>query len=426
MSSVGVCDFQVGSIINGKYRVSRKLGEGAYGKVYMVIDSSGNEYALKVIQLLDVPADIQKKLLARFEMEYQTGLIDCPYLVHSIDHGFISGNPFILMEYCPHGDLRQAPPSFDWNKAAHHILYGLKALHINGKVHRDLKPENVLITREGRCALTDFGISGDRNKRLTERDGRGAPLQKMGTYAFMPPEQLEPPTGDATVLPTTDIFSFGVTLYLLLTGELPFGPLRDNNELAIYIRNMREGRWRREALKGSPFYKAIDGCLEPNYKKRLQSVDEVLKMLPDCEDKDPNMIPQSTLGVSEGNGFLLRVMQGEDYGRVYDLTQIMGRMNFITLGRLDGFTSNDIQLKETQSTYISRKHCTIARDGNHLVIKDGQRDIHSAAGWKHSTNGTFVNSTEVTEFGYYLSLGDIITIGDTKLRMEPYRISMYT
>ena len=72
--------------------------------------------------------------------------------------------------------------------------------------------------------------------------------------------------------------------------------------------------------------------------------------------------------------------------------------------------------------YISRRHCTIEPDGNHFLIRDGQKSGYS---WKRSTNGTYVNSTEVTERGFYLAPDDIITIGDVKMRFEPYYIKRY-
>lgn len=414
------CDFTIGDTIAGKYRVVRCLGEGSFGKVYQVADNTGNKYALKILKMWDIPQNLQEKILARFDMEYETGRIESPYLVHSYDHGMINGNPYILMEFCPNGDLSHMPPSTDWNKVAHEVLYGLGALHRNGKVHRDLKPENVLIKEDGTAALTDFGIAGDRNRRLTITDGSGKPIQKFGTVIFMPPEQLNPER-EATVLPTTDIFSFGVMLFLLLTGELPYGPLNNQNDLVIYTTRGRKGEWNREALKNSPFYNAIEGCLVPNFKQRLQSVDDVIKLLPWCPD-----IRTTDTGIqSPKDGFLLRVMQGEEYGKTYDLTRMLQNMNFITIGREDRFTTNDIAIKEDQSTYISRQHCTIEKDADgSFKIKDGQRDVHSYSGWHRSTNGTFVNSAEASENGYYLREGDIISIGDVKLRLEAYANDM--
>lgn len=410
------CDFTIGETIAGKYRVTRCLGEGSFGKVFLVLDSIGNKYALKLLKMREIPPSLRDKILARFDMEYETGKIESPYLVHSYDHGFIAENPYILMEFCPNGDLSNLPPSTDWNRVAHEVLYGLGTLHRNGKVHRDLKPENVLIKEDGTAALTDFGISGDRNRRLTVFGGDGIPLQKFGTYAFMPPEQVQPEKGEATVLPTTDIFSFGVMMYFLLTGELPFGLLRDHNDLVKYTNRSKKGDWNKTALKNSPFYNAIEGCLVPNFRQRLQSVEDVIRLLPYYEDsrkKEP-----TTMSIVDG--FLLRVMQGEEYGKIYDLTRLLQDMDFITIGRADKMTSNDIAIREEQSTYISRQHCTIEKDDGYFQILDGQRDIHSYNGWHRSTNGTYVNSTEVSERGYYLRDGDIITIGDVKIRFESY------
>lgn len=411
------CDFTIGDTIASKYRVVRCLGEGSYGKVYQVFDNTGNKYALKILKMWEIPTNLHDKILARFDMEYETGRIESPYLVHSYDHGLIKGNPYILMEFCPNGDLSHLPPSTDYNRIAHEVLYGLGSLHRNGKVHRDLKPENVLIKEDGTAALTDFGIAGDRNNRLTVTDGSGKPTQRFGTYIYMPPEQIKPDDSKATVLPTTDIFSFGVMMFLLLTGELPFGPLNNQNDLVIYTTRGKKGEWNRTALKGSPFYNAIEGCLIPNFKQRLQAVEDVIKLLPPYYACD-------TIGThvtSRPDGFLLRVMQGEEYGRTYDLTHMLQNMNFLTIGRADKFTNNDIAIKENQSTYISRKHCTIEKESDgSFKIRDGQRDIHSYDGWHRSTNGTYVNSAEASDKGYYLREGDIISIGDVKIRFEAY------
>lgn len=414
------CDFTVGDSIAGKYRVTRCLGDGSFGKVYQVSDNAGTKYALKFLKMWEFPEALHENILKRFDMEYETGLIDSPYLVHSYDHGIIDGNPYILMEFCPNGDLSHLPPSTDWNKVAHEVLYGLDALHHNGKVHRDLKPENVLIKEDGTAALTDFGIAGDRNHRLTVTDRSGKPVQKFGTYIYMPPEQNSPDKAEATVLPTTDIFSFGVMLFSLLTGELPFGPLQDHNDLARYMACGKRGEWNRTALKGSPFYDAIDGCLIPNYRQRLQSVNEVVNLLPPCSDVHSTN-PMVSHSASNVKGYMLRVMQGEEYGKTYDLSKMLQNMKFLTIGRADRFTPNDIAIKEEQSTYVSRRHCTIYKENDgSFKICDGQRDIHSFSGWQRSTNGTYVNSTETSENGFYLCPGDIISIGDVKMRFEPY------
>ena len=419
------CDFDIGQQIDNRYTVTKGLGEGAFGMVFKVSDRYGRTYALKVLKLWEVHPEIRQHLADRFEMEYQTGQIESPYLVHSVGHGLVSGNPYILMEFCPNGDLTHAPIGTDWNVVGQQVLLGLKALHQCGKVHRDLKPENVLIKQDGTAALTDFGISGDRNKRMTERNLWGKPQQIFGTYAYMPPEQVDPHR-DATVLPTTDIFSFGVMMYQLLTGSLPFGDINNEADLVLYLRAGKEGRWNRNALcrshYGAMYATVIDGCLQPDFHKRLQSVDEVLTLLPKaniCYD----LLQQPVHTPSHVKGLQLRIMQGEEYGKTYDLTTACKQAGgLVTIGRWDVSVRNTIPILEQSSSYISRKHCTLEYDesSRHWYIRDGQWDRSSFGGWKTSLNGTFVNAKEVSPDGYFIQIGDIISIGDVKLRVEAY------
>lgn len=419
---VSRCDFNIGEYIDGRYCVTRHLGEGSFGNVFLVEDSSKHTFALKLLKLWEVPPDIRTALTNRFEMEYQTGRIDCPYLVQSLNRGMVEGNPYIVMEYCPNGDLTQYVGN-NWVKIGQDILLGLKALHTRGKVHRDLKPENVLIKANGTAALTDFGISGDRNKRMTERNILGKPMQIFGTYAYMPPEQVKPRNGDATVLPTTDIFSFGVMMYQMLTGNLPFGSLNNHNDLANYVSNADKGVWNRSALdrstSGMHYKSVIEGCLIPDFRSRLQSVDEVLKLMPARVSQEQDVAYQKPTHIT---GYLLRIMQGEEYGKTYNITNILRDKNIVTMGRNDVGVSNTIAIQEQQSCYISRRHCTLEYDvaSRTWYIRDGQWDKNSTLGWKTSLNGTFVNSKEVNKNGYYLEVGDIISIGDTKLRFEAY------
>lgn len=423
------CSLSIGDIVDGKFQVKKILGEGSFGKVYAVQNSHGELLALKLLKLWEVPSEIRESLVVRFDMEFETGCIESNYLVHSLSHGLILGNPYIVMEYCPNGDLLSLSNSsnVDLSKAATHILYGLKALHGRGKVHRDLKPENVLIKRNGDFALTDFGISGDRNKRMTERNILGKPKQIFGTYAYMPPEQLKP-NKDATVLPTTDIFSFGVMMYQLITGDLPFGPLESEHDLVQYMRRGKNGDWDRQLLSrtycGSEWARLIDGCLTPNYQQRLQTTDDVLKLVPKSR-YEVNTVHEEIRDYQTKiiNGVLLRIMQGEDYGRVYYLDKMLrGDSSILSMGRKDEGVYNDIAIIENNSSYISRKHCTLELDYEigSWIIRDGQWDRYDTGGWRRSTNGTYVNSKEVPINGLVFSPGDIISIGDTKLRAEAY------
>lgn len=425
------CDFHVGSLIDGKYSVDRPLGEGTFGKVYRVKRiSDGRMFALKLLKLWAVESLEREKLLKRFDQEYETGRIESEYLVQSYGKGTVEGNPYILMEYCPGGDLLSGVENgtVDLSKAASEILLGLKSLHANGKVHRDLKPENVLIKADGKAALTDFGIAGDRNKRLTERGLLGVPKEVFGTYAYMPPEQVNPRRGDATVLPTTDLFSFGVMMFQLITCELPFGSLNNESDLYQYVTRGKSENWNRDLLRtsksGQKWMPLIEGCLRADFHIRLQTADLALSLIPATHQSCriqvdvPPVVPQYKSGIA------LRVMQGEEYGKIYKLTELVvsAGKRVITIGRNDEDIQNIIPIKETESSYISRKHCTLEYNpvNNTWLLRDGQWDAFTSSKWKVSTNGTYIGSKEVPMNGVVINIGDIISIGDAKLRVEGY------
>ena len=425
------CDIRTGECIGGKYTVEKLLGEGTFGQVFKVSDLQSRQlWALKLFKFWELPSDQRKGMLSRFQMEYETGQIKSNYLIQSVEYGYVKGNPYIVMEYCPNGDLLQrvgTNQAIDLIKTGREILFGLKDLHSFGKVHRDLKPENVLIKTDGTAVLTDFGICGDRKKRITVTDLFGRPTEITGTVIYMAPEQAKPKNREVTVLPTMDIFAFGVMMYQLITGEFPFGPLNTEDDLVYYLRNAREGNWNRKSLlkysEGQIFDRAIADCLQPDFKKRLQTVDEVLALLPRSSgfshSHSSNYIPQPAV-----NGVLLRVMQGEDYGAAFKLNELLqGTSRIVTVGCNDTFVKNRLPLTENFSRYISRRHCTLERtSANQWFIRDGQWDKNATAndGWKNSLNGTFVNSAEVSLAGMPIYPGDIITIGDAKLRVEGY------
>ncbi len=422
------CDFKPGDVIDNRYSVRKTLGEGSFGVVYLVEDGRGNKYALKLMRLWEVPAEIRQPLMDRFEMEFKTGQIDCDNLVRSIANGIVGGNPYIVMEYCSGGDLEPylGKPDSRTPQICQDILIGLNALHARGKVHRDLKPENVLFKQNGKAALTDFGISGDRTHRMTQRNIFGKPNQVFGTYAYMPPEQATRARGGATVLPTTDIFSFGVLLFQLLTGQLPFGSLESHNELAEYQKRGKDGIWNRGLLNNVPngqqWSRLIDGCLKPDFKERLQTVEEVLRLLPQQAggyQREPVRMVQSYIPQQVTRGFQLRILQGEEFGRTYNLSQMASTgQRILTVGRQLG---NTIKIKSDFSDFISRFHCTMELDTNsrQWVIRDGQWQ-REARRWVNSSNGTYVNSRPVPQNGFYLSTGDIIAMGDVTMRFENF------
>lgn len=450
-SSVEMCDFKPGDTIDHRWKVETVIGEGTFGRVFKVSGKDGKIYALKLLKLWEIPADERPNLLKRFDREYETGLIKSLYLVRSISKGTVKGNAYFVMEYCAGGDLLQATSrtSINLSIIGSHVLMGLRDLHLNGKVHRDLKPGNVLLRTDTEAVLTDFGISGDQNNRMTQRGLMGIPKERFGTIAYMPPEQINPKRGNATVLPTTDIYSFGVLMYQLLTGILPFGPLDSEADVPRYVYNGKMGKWDRELLSKYPGADAwlplLEGCLDPDFKTRLQTVDDVLTLVPGRPaDKGlPKHNPIFNRDTSQG--MILRVMQGEEYGRVYNLNDYIKDGNSIVyVGRESVQVGNHIPLVERESCYVSRRHCTLEHDAQsrRWIIRDGQwrsecglamchGDAHFCKKctarcpdprppfkWNFSLNGTFVNSIEIDAGGVFINPGDIISIGEVKLRVE--------
>lgn len=455
------CEFHRGDVIHGNdntYRIEKELGEGTFGIVYKVTDNNGQPRALKLLKLWTVPPDVYKGLRERFVMEFKTGQIKSDYLAHSYAIGEVKNNPYFVMEFCPNGDLRsyvQKNRHVDFSRVGRDVLCGLRDLHQAGKVHRDLKPENVLLRSDYSCVLTDFGIAGDQNKRMTERGILGKPGQIFGTYPYMPPEQVNPPRGGkATVLPTTDIFSFGVMMYEMMVGKLPFGELERDEHLPKYLENGKRGIWDHNALRNvdptGQWTAVIERCLVPDYKMRIGSAAEVINMLPKSNGYKPGPHPTPEPDpdyLKVRQGILLRVMQGDDYGKVFKLNDFVRQQrHVITIGRANEEYANDISITDNEY-FVSRCHCTLELVGyNRWLLLDGQSRMnchyamrqlggcinckayctpemkrHNGSSWIDSLNGTYLNSDDVDKInGKYINPGDIITIGDVKLRVEGY------
>ena len=418
-------DIKSGDLIDGKYSVVSKIGSGSYGDVFKVEDVRGNNYALKLLRLWEVSCDLHAPLVAKFEQEYKTGRLVSEYLIHSLDFGTIKGNPYLLMEYCAHGDLSKLigkdlsrlPQYF------HDILEGLHILHSEGKVHRDLKPENVLIRSNDRAALTDFGVVGemDQSKRMSEVGWwKKRPKQVQGTPLYMAPEMSERVGGGVTYLPTVDIWSLGVMLYELLTGgSFPFGDIERVEDLPLYQRNAKKGNWDVEKLRvaphGNDWLYIINRCLTPDYRERYQSALDVLQDMKPLMGNVSLHHAQEKLSRSTSISVLV-VTQGENLGTSYALnSHLKARGRMLRVGRCN---NNDIILPES-SVYVSRYHFTLekSKDGSFWIIRDGQW-MKDEKRWVASTNGTYLNATPVSCDGLKVFTGDIITVGEYKIKVK--------
>ena len=423
------CDFRIHDIIDGKFRVERVLSSTVTDQKFKVNDSHGKEYILKLLKLWEVEPRMRQNMLLSADSEIKSCQIKSRYLTNIVQTGMVNGNPYLLMEYCRSVDLSHyiRNPKLDLMKTIKHILFGLRDLHRSGKVHCQLTPENILVLDNGDALITNYVILGGRGLVLTNKSKAMHSRFIDKSLAYQAPElyRLE---RCATVLPTVDIFSFGVILFQLLTGELPFGRLVTETDWIHYQSRARNHDWNRNILlrheQRDMWMEILDLCLSADVSVRAKSVDEIVEKLPQdryCyESVQGSQVdaPKTIL-----NGIMLHVMQGDDFDKYYRLPEILQQpKRIITIGRADNAVFNMIQLSELTSTYVSRRHCTIELDDEKDLwyIRDGQWDKETKKNWSGSLNGTFVNADRVSEDGQKIVPGDVISIGDNKLRVEAY------
>jgi len=274
----------------GHYRITAAIGAGGMGEVYRATDSKlGRDVAIKML-----PAAVAQdpERLARFEREARSlASLNHPNIVTIFSVEEAEGSRFLAMELVEGESLdillaRGGLPLSRFFEIAVPLADALSAAHERGIVHRDLKPANVMVTREGRVKVLDFGLAkleaAGSNPNLTStptesRAGLTSEGQVFGTVAYMSPEQARGGKVDAR----SDVFSLGVVLYQMVTGERPFQGESAVDMISAILRDTPPSVTDQRGDLPPHLARIVRRCLEKEPRDRYQTSRDVHNELRD-------------------------------------------------------------------------------------------------------------------------------------------------
>lgn len=206
-----------GELFANRYRLIKEVGRGSFGEVWQVRDEQLDlEVALKVYIALD------ERGLEEFKGEYKnTYALNHPNLLHATYFGVDEKRPYLVMPYCPVsavGLLGEMDEGTAW-RFLRDVAGGLAYLHGQDILHRDIKPDNILRNEAGDFVITDFGISLRMRSTLRRNSTRKADADMGGSIPYMGPEMF---SANPQAVKATDIWALGVSLFELMSGDLPF------------------------------------------------------------------------------------------------------------------------------------------------------------------------------------------------------------
>jgi eukaryotic-like serine/threonine-protein kinase len=268
-----------GSVVDGRYRVLRRLGSGGMADVWLADDGHlQRQVALKVLHRRFAQ---DREFVERFRREAEAAArLAHPNIVAVFDRGEFEGTYYIAMQYVDGPTLKQLIDSGLTPEQAvpliRQVLEAARFAHRHGIVHRDLKPQNVIINGDGVAVVTDFGIARAGVSEITQTGS------VMGTPHYLSPEQAQ----GYDVTAVSDLYSIGVLLYEALTGRVPF---EADSAVAVAMKQVAQTPQRPSSINPqvSPALDAVVmRALEKEPGERFQSADAFIAAL-DAAMREP-------------------------------------------------------------------------------------------------------------------------------------------
>ena len=383
--------FNIGEIV-GQYQIQEHLGQGGMATVFKAYHPLLDRHV--AIKVMDVALGREQGFLERFKREARViAKLDNPHIVPVYDFDEHADQPYIVLKFIDGETLRdrmrRSPLSnSEILEVVRSVGDALQYAHERGILHRDTKPSNVLIAQDGRIYLTDFGLA-----RLTEGSSNLTGDMLLGTPHYISPEQA---MSADTLDEGTDIYSFGVMIYEMVVGRLPYDA---ESVITVIEDHIKTPPPAPTLLKPGLSREIEQVLLKALAKKRSDRYNKVSGLVKAFEQAwRANAADQGTITATTMESNQVASLLAEN-GKSFPLAG-----ELCVLGRNSATKNifNDIDLSELDvKKVISRRHASIRRQDDGYILYDLE-----------SRNGTFLNGERIQPANpRTLTSGDVIEFG---------------
>ncbi len=261
---------ETGTLLSERYEIKERIGSGGMADVYRAVDTRLNR--LIAVKVLKSEFSNDKSFISRFKNEAKSAAgLSHPNIVSVYDVGDDKGFHYIVMELVEGITLKkfiEKKGRLEVREAVGisiQIAQGMEAAHEHGIIHRDIKPQNIMISRDGKVKVADFGIAKVVSSDTYTQNA-------VGSVHYLSPEQARGGYYDER----SDIYSLGVTLYEMLTGQLPFG---GESDVSVALKHIQlEARPARELVPSIPYSldKVVQKCMQKHPENRYSSASDLI------------------------------------------------------------------------------------------------------------------------------------------------------